>query len=106
MKTSAAQVKCGTAPWPLGQAFLLPPANRLAALKPADSANSCVLFNFNLCACGLDLFLDLVSFFLCHAFLNGLGRSFNERFRIRQAQSRYSATNFFNHSNLVRTHFL
>jgi hypothetical protein len=66
----------------------------------------CALFNFNLRACGLDLLLNLVRLFFCHAFLDGLGRSFNERFGIRQAQYRYSAANFFNYSNLVRSHLL
>src|SRR4029450_2323335 len=78
---------------------------RLSGSKPVPR-EACVLFNFHLRPCGLDLLLDFVRFFFCHAFLNGLARSVNERFGIRQAQSRHSAANLLNHSNLVRAHFL
>src|SRR6266705_6738263 len=108
MKTSAAQVKCSAceevdyaAPMrcmcpvalmcPIGAGRYHKRAKGLRIMRS--------LFNFNLRACGLDLLLDLVRFFLCHAFLNGLGRSFNERLGVRQTQSRHGAANFLNHSN-------
>ena len=53
--------------------------------------NSICLFDFDLGACRFDLFLDLFRFCLGHAFLDRLGRAFDERFRFRKAESRNRA---------------
>jgi len=101
-KTSALQVKCSITNHGCTPSVDL----HVPQARNPVPQEVCALFNFNFRACGLDLFLDLVRLFLCHAFLNGLGRPLNERFGIRQPQSGHSAANLFNHSNLVRAHFL
>ena len=63
--------------------------------------NSICLFNFDLCTCGLDLFLDLIRLLLGHAFLDRFGRAFYERFRLRKAKSRNRAPHLFDYCNLV-----
>ncbi len=67
--------------------------------------NSICLFDFDLCTCGLDLFLDLIRLLLGHAFLDRFGRAFYERFRLRKAESRNRAPHLFDHCNLVCAHF-
>src|SRR6476646_11965761 len=67
--------------------------------------NSICLFDFDLCACGLDLFLDLIRFLLSHAFLEGFRRAFYERFRFRKTEAWNRAPHLFNHCDLVCAHF-
>lgn len=88
-----------------------PPRNRNVSQFSIPGSESrfrkaCALLNFDLRAGSLDFLFDVVRFFLCHAFLNGLGRPFDQRFGIRQAQPGHSAAYFFNHGNLIRAHFL
>src|SRR6476646_1948771 len=67
--------------------------------------NSICLFDFDLCTCGLDLFLDIIRLLLGHAFLDRFGRAFYERFRLRKAEPRNRAPYLFDHCNLVCAHF-
>ena len=63
--------------------------------------NSICLFDFDLCACGLDLFLDLIRLLLVHAFLDRFRCAFDKRFGLCETESRNRAPHFFDHRNLI-----
>src|SRR4029453_3544003 len=56
---------------------------RLATNANPPLQDCCALFDFDLRASGLDLFLDLVRLLLCHAFLDCLGGAFHKGLSFR-----------------------
>jgi hypothetical protein len=60
------------------------PSESRKAVNNLDLASR-LLFDFDLCPSGLDLFLDLVRLLLCHAFLDCLRGAFHKRLCFSQA---------------------
>ena len=64
------------------------------------------LFDFDLGASSLDLFLDLFSLFLGNTLLEGLRGALDESFRLGQTETRDGRADFLVDCNLVRPSFL